>query len=209
MTAKEFESLFAQFVSERNFSIPHSALAGRTPFEAWADDALEELDVVDQGLRLVDETLLERHTLKPIGMRVVKRGCVTYDKVLYVSPGLPSVRAGRVEVRIAPHDDSFVECWDGDAFVCRAWKGSSLTDAEVDAIIDGRTAVEQLIRQLRRTGAGYAATRQGELVKEVNRRATKASEHEDELVEAASIVPLKSGDEMLASLDEQFSKRPS
>jgi transposase InsO family protein len=208
LTAEEFEWLFERFMHHCNFEHVHRT-TGQTPFGRWAEHAV--FSDPDQGLRFVDETLLERHLLQRIGTRKIKRGCVQVNKRRYVARELPHVAAGEVEIRVADHDGTFVECWDGNAFVARAYECTSLTDAQIDALLDDRSDFEETIRELRRDGVRQLAADQAELARHVAEHlATDGADLEAEGAQPASpeasASPASGGQDLLDLLDRTFKK---
>lgn len=208
LTAEELEWLFERFIHFCNFEHVHRT-TGQTPFGLWAEHA--EFSDPDQGLRFVDETVLERHLLKPIGTRKIKRGCVQVNKRRYAAPELPHVVSGEVEIRLADHDGTFVECWDGNAFVARAYDCTRLTDAQIDALLNDRADFEEAIRDLRRAGIRQLAADQAELARRVAEHlategaGTEVDEGQPALPDAPAS-PAAGGRDLLDLMDSSFKK---
>jgi transposase InsO family protein len=207
LTAAELDWLFERFMHHCNFEHVHRT-TGQTPFGLWAEQAT--FDDPDQGLRFVDETVLERHLLRPLGMRKVKRGCVQVNKRRFVAPELPHVPKGEVEVRIAQHDPTFVECWDGDAFVARAYDCTRLTDEQIDAVLGSRAVFEETIRDLRRAGVLLLAEEQAGLARAVSELLSEGEGAEPaesaEPDDTAAPPPPAGGKDLLSERDKLYRK---
>lgn len=110
---------------------PHSSLDNKTPNEVWAEET-EPLRAVDpEAVRL--SLLREDRTYKVQPVGVFHRGRY------YTSPelGRRGLVGRKVSVRYLPRDDSFIEIFVGDEWICTAVENRNLppeTRAEIQRI---------------------------------------------------------------------------
>jgi putative transposase len=106
-----FIELLLAWVAHYNFERPHSALDGRTPAEAWEQDATPLREASEQDLR--------RYLLECAGTRVVEVRGVKFENHWYTSEALQQHVARPVELRRMPHDARWVEIY-ADGAGCAA-----------------------------------------------------------------------------------------
>lgn len=143
-TVEQFELMWADWVAFYNFERPHRSLGGLRPIDVWVADA-------DTELRRVPDEVLERHVLieRPKPLKVSRDG-VNFRKRTYVHPDLFGVE--QVSVRYSEIDDTFVDCWDDQRFLCRAVPVEMLTDDQVDTVLGARQDYLDELKGLRRQG---------------------------------------------------------
>ncbi|MBB4744001.1 putative transposase [Actinoplanes octamycinicus] len=115
---------FAPWVTWYNTQRPHSALAGRTPAQAWTDDAT--------AVQRLDAAQL-RHLLLAGVERTINKDGIRFNGLAYVAPELHGRRGQSVHVRFMPHDDRFIEVYLDGQHLCTAHPQGQLSPEQVEA----------------------------------------------------------------------------
>lgn len=110
------------WVDEYNSERPHSSLGGRTPNQVWCENTAPIRAAHPEAIRL--------SMLKAEKPRKVAQQGVFFDNCYYMAPELSRVVGHTVEVRHMPHDDSFVEVFFQDSWLCTAYPHADLTDED-------------------------------------------------------------------------------
>lgn len=105
-------ALLDDWVAHYNTERPHSALGGQTPLQVWAAQ--------HTPLRAPDMEAVRLSMMPAAHSRKVTPDGISFNSQLYTSGDLARLRlVGRqVDVRFLPHDDSFIEVFDGDTWLC-------------------------------------------------------------------------------------------
>jgi len=136
-----FIALLMEWVAEYNFERPHSSLEGRTPAQAWEQDATP--------LRAAGEQDLRRYLLECPGTRVVEARGVKFENRWYSNAALQEHVTRRVELRRMPHDPRWVEVYRNGEWICRAYRHDEASDAQRQQVLEARA-------QAARRAAGIA-----------------------------------------------------
>jgi len=125
-----FIALLLEWVAEYNFDRPHSSLMGRTPAQAWQDD--------QTPLRAASEQDLRRYLLECPGTRVVEARGVKFSNRWYTNEQLQPLVSRRVELRLMPHDNRWLEIYHRGEWVCRAIRHDEATEEQRQLVLDAR-----------------------------------------------------------------------
>jgi putative transposase len=125
-----FIALLLEWVAEYNFDRPHSSLLGRTPAQAWDEDSTP--------LRAASEQDLRRYLLECPGSRVVEARGVKLSNRWYTSDQLQPLVGRRVELRLMPHDNRWLEIYHRGEWVCRAMRHDEASEAQRQLVLDAR-----------------------------------------------------------------------
>jgi len=115
---------FAPWVAWYNTERPHSMLAGRTPAQAWADDAT--------ALQRIEAGSL-RHLLLAGVERTVNKDGIRFNGLAYVAPELQGRGGQSVHVRFMPHDDRLIEVYLDGKHLCTAYPQGQLSAEQTEA----------------------------------------------------------------------------
>lgn len=110
------------WVEEYNSAHRHSALGGRTPNQVWSTDTTP--------IRKADPEAVRLSMLEAAGNRKVGARGVYFDNKYFTAPELAPLVGQKVTVRFMPHDQTFVEVFFQDSWVCTAHPHDALTDEE-------------------------------------------------------------------------------
>lgn len=136
---------FAPWVAWYNTERPHSMLGGRTPLQAWNDDAT--------ALHRVEATSL-RHLLLAGVERTVGKDGIRFNSLAYVAPELQGRGGQSVHVRFMPHDDRFIEVYLDGKHLCTAYPQGQLSAEQVEAFrVHSREEARRLGTARRRAAA--------------------------------------------------------
>jgi putative transposase len=183
-----FIALLLEWVAEYNFDRPHSALLGRTPAQAWEDDATPLREATEQDLR--------RYLLECPGSRVVEARGVKFMNRWYTSDKLQSELGERVELRTMPHDHRWIELYRKGDFVCRATRQDEASEAQRQRVLDARAdaarraavIARQAKRQARVRWSTMVDTHTPHPVNSVDREeAERDDDHDDLLLSALGL----------------------
>lgn len=122
LTEEVLFMLLENWVEEYNSTRPHSALGGRTPNQVWAEQQNPLRQVAPEMLRLSLMASKRSYKVHPRGIH--------FQKQYYTAPELASLVGSLVDVRYLPRDDSFIEVFVGDKWVCTAFLHPDLTDTQ-------------------------------------------------------------------------------
>ncbi len=125
-----FIALLLDWVAEYNFHRPHSALAGRTPAQAWEED--------QTPIRPADEQELRRYLLECPGTRVVEPRGVRFQSRWYTSERLQPLVGRRVELRLMPHDNRWVEIYHDGEWGGRATRHDEASEEQRQRVLEAR-----------------------------------------------------------------------
>lgn len=110
------------WVEEYNSTHPHSALGGQSPNQVWCAD--------QTPIRRADPEAVRLSMLEAAGTRKVGARGVFFNNRYFTAPELAPLVGQKVTLRFMPHDESFVEVFFEDEWVCTAHPHESLTDEE-------------------------------------------------------------------------------
>ena len=114
----EFEDWMEYYVLERT----HQGLNGRTPFQAWMDDATplrtREPHQIFSGMLVAPN----KHTVTKNGIR--------FRGIDYVDQSLGKLKGRKVEIRFLPHVRDVVEVFYDGSHYCTAIDPTDMTDVE-------------------------------------------------------------------------------
>jgi putative transposase len=120
---------------------------GRTPQERWEADPTT-LRPISPELMLAHMTIEDRlHTVNKSGIRF--RGAD------YVCAGLGPLRTKQVTVRYLPSVREWIEVFDGDDYVGRAWRQDVLPEVERNKVLLERARVEKAMRATERDALNH------------------------------------------------------
>jgi putative transposase len=136
-----FIELLLEWVAQYNFERGHSALEGRTPAQAWEQDATP--------LRLAGEQELRRYLLECPGTRVVEARGVKFQNRWYTNAALQDHLTRRVELRRMPHDARWLEIYSEGEWICRADRHDEASELQRQRVLQARA-------QAARQAAGIA-----------------------------------------------------
>ena len=143
LTEELFTELLLAWTEEYNTERTHQALEGRTPLQEWAAE--------HTPLRKPDMEMVRLAMMLEAEPRKVTTDGVSFKSQMYGSGELAALRIvdQDVTLRYLPHDDTFVEVFDGDRWLCTAVKSHKL-----DA--DGRALMRQVQKDQYRTARAFA-----------------------------------------------------
>ena len=118
-TLERFVAVFADWISAYNTTRPHTALAGRTPLEAWRSDPTPVRALEHEEARWM---LLARQT------HVVQGDGIHHNRDIYFADELSGMRGEEVEVAYMPHDRRWIE-----VFHEGKWLATARPSVEFDA----------------------------------------------------------------------------
>jgi putative transposase len=147
MRIERFAALFPDWVAWYNTERPHAGLDGRTPLQAWNDDA--------SAVQRVDAERV-RHLLMAGVERTVGKQGVLHNGLAYVAPELHGRGGQVVQVRYMPHDDRSVEVYLDGAHLCTAYPQGQLSDEQVTAFWEHAPAEARRLGAARRRAARRA-----------------------------------------------------
>nr|WP_219537642.1 Mu transposase C-terminal domain-containing protein [Nonomuraea guangzhouensis] len=161
---EDFVELLLDWVREWNVDLPKPALAGRTPLQAWQDDAWPVDDIPAKDLRLF---MLEDDGR----VRTITGDGISWRSRMYVGPWMTGKgNAGRkVRLRYMPHHDHEIEVF--DAVTGRHLGPADLSDQaskqQVAAVLASRRTASKRVKQILKAAAKkrrvrYAAVTQAE-----------------------------------------------
>jgi putative transposase len=125
-----FIALLLEWVAEYNFDRPHSSLLGRTPAQAWRED--------QTPLRVASERDLRHYLLECPGTRVVEPRGVKFANRWYTDEELQDLIQRRVELRLMPHDNRWIEIYHQGKWICRATRDDEASEEERQRVLDAR-----------------------------------------------------------------------
>lgn len=180
-----FIALLLEWVAEYNFKRPHSALADRTPAQAWEED--------QSPIRAASGQELRRYLLECPGTRVVEARGVKFSNRWYTSADLQPLVGRRVELRLMPHDNRWVEIYrDGD-WVARAMRHDEASEAQRQRVLEARADAARRAANIARRAKNRARVRWETMVSarapqptnSVSRQEAEALEDQDAMLLAA------------------------
>jgi putative transposase len=180
-----FIALLLEWVAEYNFKRPHSALADRTPAQAWEED--------QSPIRAASGQELRRYLLECPGTRVVEARGVKFSNRWYTSADLQPLVGRRVELRLMPHDNRWVEIYrDGD-WVGRAMRHDEASEAQRQRVLEARADAARRAANIARRAKNRARVRWETMVSarapqptnSVSRQEAEALEDQDAMLLAA------------------------
>jgi putative transposase len=117
-----FTELVLDWVNTYNTERPHQALDGDTPLQAWAAQDTPLRHAEPEALRLAMMPTAARRKVTPDG--------ISFQSELYTSGELAALRLvdRQVDVRYLPHDDSFIEVFDGERWLCTAVRANQVDE---------------------------------------------------------------------------------
>lgn len=127
-----FQELLAQiraWIIQYNNALPHEALGGRTPAQAWDDDPAPVSMLAAEDARWM---------LKASRRAKITKSGIRHANHLFIAPELSGLAGDTVELRFIPHDHRFVDVYVGRKFLCTALPQATLTAAERDAVLARR-----------------------------------------------------------------------
>jgi len=139
LTAAELRSRLALYFAEYGHAA-HEGL-GSTPFEAWMSDTTPLRKAEDAQLR---SALLVATRLYTVN----RRKGVHFQGQWYQGAGMLDIVGRKVQVRYPINDDSFIEIYYQDKWVCTGWPALSLTESQKEALWQGRSDMYREVRQL-------------------------------------------------------------
>ena len=121
-------ALLDDWVARYNTERPHSALDGRTPLQAWAAQ--------QTPLRAPDMEAVRLAMMPAARGRKVTPDGISFNNQLYTSGELARLRlVGRqVDVRFLPNDESFIEVFDGDDWLCTCVPAHQVSTEDLDLL---------------------------------------------------------------------------
>jgi putative transposase len=125
-----FIALLLEWVAEYNFDRPHSSLLGRTPAQAWQEDTTP--------LRAASEQDLRRYLLECPGTRVVEARGVKFANRWYTGEHLQDLVDERVELRLMPHDNRWLEIYHHGGWICTAPRDDEASEEQRQRVLDAR-----------------------------------------------------------------------
>jgi putative transposase len=180
-----FIALLLEWVAEYNFDRPHSSLERRTPAQAWQDDSTPVRTVAEQELR--------RYLLECPGTRVVEARGVRFSNRWYTSEQLQPLVGQRVEARLMPHDNRWIEVYHRDHWVCRATRHDEASETQRQLVLDARADAARRAAGVARRAKNRArvrwstmiSARSPQLTNSVSREEAEALEDQDGMLLAA------------------------
>ena len=139
------------WVRHYNYKRPHSALNGRTPAEAWAQDPAR--------LRTFTDEQLHWMALPSKRVKVTNKG-VQLLKHHYVWPSANDYMGHWVELRYMPHDERSVDVYFKGKFVATASPANALNAEETKAFLAAREESRKRASDLRRKASREERARQ-------------------------------------------------
>ncbi len=180
-----FIALLLEWVAEYNYQRPHSALGGRTPAQAWEEDKTP--------LRAAGEQELRRYLLECPGTRVVEARGVKLQGRWYTSEHLQPLVGRRVELRLMPHDNRWVEIYHDGDWICRAVRHDEASEAQRQRVLEARADAARRAAGIARRAKNRARVRWETMISasapqptnSVSRQEAEALEDQDAMLLAA------------------------
>ncbi len=139
LTAGELRARLALYFATYN-QTAHEGI-GSTPFEAWVEDATP--------LRRADDSQLRSALLvSPRLYTVNQRKGVHFHGQWWQGAGMLDIVGRKVQVRYPINDDSFIEIYYQDRWVCTGWPALALTEDQKKALWRGRMDMYRDVREL-------------------------------------------------------------
>ena len=111
-----FTEIALNWANTYNVERAHDELGGRAPLLAWSEQQTPLREADPETVRLAMMPTSSKRKVTPDG--------ISLSNQLYTSGELAALRIvdRMVDVRFLPHDDSFIEVFDGDRWLCTAVK---------------------------------------------------------------------------------------
>jgi len=123
MRIERLAGRFAAWADWYNTERPHGGLDGRTPLQAWQDDASAVQRISGDELR---------HLLLAGEERTIGKDGVRLGGLAYVAPELQGRRGQKVQVRYMPHDNRSAEVYLGTAHLCTVYPSDQLSPEDAE-----------------------------------------------------------------------------
>jgi putative transposase len=182
-----FIALLLEWIAEYNFDRPHASLQGRTPAQAWQDDPTP--------LRAASEHDLRRYLLECPGTRVVEARGVKFSNRWYTSDQLQvqDVVGRRVELRLMPHDNRWLEIYHHGEWICRATRHDEASEEQRQLVLDARADAARRAAGIARQAKNRARVRWSTMISarapqptnSISREEAEAIEDQDSMLLAA------------------------
>jgi putative transposase len=144
---ERFCQRFADWVRWYNAERSHVQLDGRTPLQAWEEDAtpVQRIDAEDL-----------RHLLLAGEERTIGKDGIRHHSLAYIAPELHGRGGQKVQVRYMPHDDRFIEVYLDGRHLCTAHPQDQLSPEEAEEYRAHARAEARQLAALRRRAAARA-----------------------------------------------------
>lgn len=142
LTLEQFVVELEAWVRKYNTKRSHSSLGGRTPEDAWYSDPTPITPVPAEQVR--------QFTLDYLPRKVRRDGGVHVGGIAYTSPVLIGLEGRSVDVGRVPYDESFVEIFEDDEWVCTAKPTTKLSPSDVADFLETRDEKNRPAARLRR-----------------------------------------------------------
>jgi putative transposase len=149
-TLERFVAVFADWVNAYNTCWPHTALAGRTPLEAWQSDPTPVRALEHEEARWM---LLARQP------HVVQKDGIHHDRGIYFADELSGMRGEEVEVAYMPHDRRWIEVFHEGRWLATARPSVELDAAARARVLPGRREDEEELKAWARRARRRATVR--------------------------------------------------
>ena len=153
---EDFVELLQNWIHEWNFDLPKKALSGRTPHQAWLQDAWPLDDIPAEDLRL---WMLEDDGRE----RTITGGGVSWRSRMYVGECMTGeASVGRkVRLRYMPHHDHEIEVFDASTgkHLGRAFLSDQATPQEQAQVLAARRKASNKIKRAHQAAAKKSRVR--------------------------------------------------
>ncbi|MFC4005943.1 Mu transposase C-terminal domain-containing protein [Nonomuraea purpurea] len=131
-----FAAIFSDWVRSYNTEHRHSELDGRTPAQAWAEDATAIFDVPEQQLR---------HLLLAAAPRTIGPRGIRFRNLTWVDAGglIRERRGQQVVIRYMPHDDRQIHVYLNGEFLATCHPRDALTGEQEEQFYAAARAQEK------------------------------------------------------------------
>lgn len=140
ITERLLRARLTEWVEHYNTERPHSSLEGRTPLEVWVEDATP--------LRWADRDLLRDSFMVEPRLRKVGKKGVFFRRKWWLGVDLLDHVNRQAEVRYPVGDDSFIEIYLNNEWLCTAQPAETLTATERRALSKARNAQYKAARAI-------------------------------------------------------------
>jgi transposase InsO family protein len=142
MTIESFQKHLDRWLVEKNTTGKIHRLGDQPPIAAWRDDPTELRTVAEATVR----AMMQRASFD----RAINAEGIRFRGVDYLAPELNAYRetGARVTVRYLSRETRFIEVFDGDTWICRAYDRRLLTDTQRRAILRNRERDLALLKRI-------------------------------------------------------------
>jgi putative transposase len=128
---EEFVERLANWMDEYNRKLPHSALGGKTPEQAWLAEPT--------ALRRAEERHLDFALMRKKERCAISAHGVRHNNRWYYAPEVLSFKSHWIDVGYMPYDNRQIWLFDGEEFVARAVLWDDVPDDIRGAFFERRT----------------------------------------------------------------------